>query len=123
MAPLATLPQYDMDYWPHNAKIIQVDSNHKVLGLTKKVDVAALADVKEFSRELLMAVQTRVPNATSKQNIIDDVAAENKRWADEKEAWSTSTNQLMHPRRFYANWVRSFLKMPLSPPTSATIAR
>ena len=48
LGPFGTLPQYDMAYWPDDAKIIQVDINHKVLGLTQKVDVASLADVKEF---------------------------------------------------------------------------
>ena len=100
LGPFGTLPQYDMDYWPHDAKLIQVDSNHKVLGLTKKTDVAALADVKEFSAELLTALKTRIPNAEVNQARLDEVAREKQIWADEKEAWSTSTNKLMHPRRF-----------------------
>ncbi|MBW1819746.1 MAG: sulfoacetaldehyde acetyltransferase, partial [Deltaproteobacteria bacterium] len=45
LGPFGTLPQYEINYWPENAKLIQVDINHKVLGLSKKVDVACLADV------------------------------------------------------------------------------
>lgn len=100
LGPFGTLPQYDMDYWPHDAKIVQVDSNHKVLGLTKRVDVASLADVKEFSRDLLTVLKSRMPDAQPKQNILDDVKKENATWAEEKGAWSNSTNKLMHPRRF-----------------------
>ena len=37
--PFSTLPGYGMDYWPTNAKIIQVDINPDRIGLTKKVTV------------------------------------------------------------------------------------
>ncbi|MEO0693545.1 MAG: thiamine pyrophosphate-binding protein, partial [Pseudomonadota bacterium] len=37
--PFSTLPGYGMDYWPQDAKIIQVDINPNRIGLTKKVSV------------------------------------------------------------------------------------
>ena len=36
--PFSTLPGYGIDYWPREAKIIQVDINSDRIGLTKKVD-------------------------------------------------------------------------------------
>ena len=36
--PFSTLPGYGIDYWPKNAKIIQVDINADRIGLTKPVD-------------------------------------------------------------------------------------
>src|SRR3989339_445270 len=53
LGPFGTLPQYDIDYWPKQAKIIQVDVNPSVLGLSKKVNLAALAEWRVFSREVL----------------------------------------------------------------------
>ncbi len=100
LGPFGTLPQYDMTYWPENAKIIQVDANAKVLGLSKKVDVAAWADAKEFATELLGAVKAISPNLAPNQDRMADVEKEKKIWFDELEEWSTSTNKLMHPRRF-----------------------
>jgi len=100
LGPFGTLPQYGEEYWPKDAKIVQVDINHKVLGLTQKVDVACLADVKEFSVELLKALKARKPNAEPVQATLDDVKQENAKWAEEKDEWSSSTNKLMHPRRF-----------------------
>src|SRR5690625_5827978 len=47
-----TLPQYGMDYWPEDAKIIQVDADHKVLGLVKKISVGVCGDVKAFSKAI-----------------------------------------------------------------------
>ena len=53
--PFSTLPGYGIDYWPKNAKIIQVDINPDRIGLTKKVDVAIQADAKKAAEQLLAA--------------------------------------------------------------------
>ena len=37
--PFSTLPGYGIDYWPKEARIIQVDINADRIGLTKKVTV------------------------------------------------------------------------------------
>ena len=39
LGPFGTLPQYGIDYWPEKAKIIQVDVDPRVLGLSRKVEV------------------------------------------------------------------------------------
>jgi len=100
MGPFGTLPQYDMAYWPEKAKLIQVDVDVTVLGLSKKVDVACCADVKEYTAELLKAVKALKPALTPNNKRLADVEKEKKTWGDELETWSTSTNKLMHPRRF-----------------------
>ncbi|MEM7126596.1 MAG: sulfoacetaldehyde acetyltransferase [Chloroflexota bacterium] len=100
LGPFGTLPQYDMDYWPEDAKLIQVDMNHKVLGLTKKVDVASLADAKEFTRELNIMIQSQNPNMEPNRDRMEEIDQEKQIWAEEKEVWSTSEKELMHPRRF-----------------------
>jgi sulfoacetaldehyde acetyltransferase len=33
LGPFGTLPQHGLDYWPKNAKIIQIDADHKMLDL------------------------------------------------------------------------------------------
>ena len=43
LGPFGTLPQHDMDYWPKDAKIIQVDADHKMLGLVKPISSASTA--------------------------------------------------------------------------------
>ena len=42
--PFSTLPGYGIDYWPKDAKIIQVDINPDRIGLTKKVSVGIIGD-------------------------------------------------------------------------------
>ena len=44
LGPFGALPQYGFDYWPAAAKIIQVDTNPRKLGLTRPVDVPVLGD-------------------------------------------------------------------------------
>ena len=100
LGPFGTLPQYDMTYWPENAKIIQVDVDAKVLGLSKKVDVASCADAQEFTKELLGVVKAIKSDLQPNPDRISDVEKEKKIWSDELEDWSTSVNKLMHPRRF-----------------------
>lgn len=51
--PFSTLPGYGIDYWPTDAKIIQVDINSDRLGLTKKVSVGIQGDAKIVAQDLL----------------------------------------------------------------------
>jgi sulfoacetaldehyde acetyltransferase len=51
--PFSTLPGYGIDYWPKNAKIIQVDLNADRIGLTKKVTVGIQGDAKMVAEQIL----------------------------------------------------------------------
>lgn len=50
--PFSTLPGYGMDYWPKDAKIIQVDINPDRIGLTKKITVGICGDAKQVAAQL-----------------------------------------------------------------------
>ncbi|MBM1816453.1 sulfoacetaldehyde acetyltransferase [Pseudosulfitobacter pseudonitzschiae] len=51
--PFSTLPGYGMDYWPTDAKIIQVDINPDRIGLTKKVTVGIIGDAAKVAKGIL----------------------------------------------------------------------
>jgi sulfoacetaldehyde acetyltransferase len=51
--PFSTLPGYGIDYWPKDAKIIQVDINPDRIGLTKKVTVGIRATPRPRWRTIL----------------------------------------------------------------------
>ena len=51
--PFSTLPGYGMEYWPADAKIIQVDINPDRIGLTKKVSVGIVGDAAKVARGIL----------------------------------------------------------------------
>jgi len=51
--PFSTLPGYGIEYWPVNAKIIQVDINPDRIGLTKKVTVSIVGDAARVAKGIL----------------------------------------------------------------------
>ena len=51
--PFSTLPGYGIDYWPKDAKIIQVDINPDRIGLTKTVSVGIVGDAKKVAQGIL----------------------------------------------------------------------
>jgi len=99
LGPFGTLPQYDIDYWPKNAKVIQVDIDHKVLGLSQRVALGVMADAKEFAREILEIIGEINPGLKPDAKRLDAIKREKADWAGELEKMSSSTAKLMHPRR------------------------
>ena len=51
--PFSTLPGYGLDYWPKDAKIIQVDMNPDRIGLTKEVTVGIVGDAAKVAKGIL----------------------------------------------------------------------
>ncbi len=51
--PFSTLPGYGIDYWPKQAKLIQVDINADRIGLTKPVAVGICGDAKMVAEGIL----------------------------------------------------------------------
>lgn len=49
LSPFSTLPGYGIDYWPKDAKIIQVDINPNRIGLTKPVSVGIVGDAAKMA--------------------------------------------------------------------------
>ena len=56
--PFSTLPGYGMDYWPSDAKLIQVDINADRIGLTKPVTLGIQGDAKLVSEGLLSSLSS-----------------------------------------------------------------
>ncbi len=61
--PFSTLPGYGIDYWPKDARIIQVDMNADRIGLTKKVTVAIQGDARLVAERLLGKLSTGAGDA------------------------------------------------------------
>jgi len=88
LGPFGALPQYGFDYWPKNAKIIQVDINARKLGLTNHVDVPVLGDAKLIAAALTEIFKSSPPNCVinAKERLNEPVG--------EKEAWEAELTQL-----------------------------
>ncbi|MEQ8651887.1 MAG: sulfoacetaldehyde acetyltransferase [Kiloniellales bacterium] len=77
--PFSTLPGYGIDYWPKQAKIIQVDINSDRIGLTKRVTVGIQGDAKLVAEQLLAQLSSAAGEVGRKQR--RDLIAETKsRW-------------------------------------------
>jgi sulfoacetaldehyde acetyltransferase len=64
--PFSTLPGYGMDYWPTEAKIIQVDLNPDRIGLTKKVTVGIVGDAAKVATAISAKLADTAGDASRK---------------------------------------------------------
>jgi sulfoacetaldehyde acetyltransferase len=88
LGPFGTLPQYEMEYWPENAKIIQVDADHKMLGLVKKVSVGICGDAKAAAASLLHRLNDKtLASDTNKEQRAKQISAEKAAWEAELDEW------------------------------------
>lgn len=96
MGPFGTLPQHGMDYWPKEAKIIQVEADHTNLGLVKKISVGIHGDAKAVAKALLarIASASLACDATKAER-----AAKIK---SEKDAWEKELTEWTHERDAYS---------------------
>ena len=89
LGPFGTLPQHGMDYWPKDAKIIQVDADNKMLGLVKKISVGICGDAKASAIALLARISDKTLACdASKQARAKDIAAEKAAWEEELDNWT-----------------------------------
>ena len=80
--PFSTLPGYQLDYWPKEAKVIQVDINADRLGLTKKLTVGIQGDAKLVAEEILEKLSPTAGDA-GRQERRDLIAQTKSRWLQE----------------------------------------
>ena len=88
LGPFGALPQYGFDYWPREAKIIQVrcrgghqdldnrilelcqvDINARKLGLTQAVDCAVLGDAKLAAAALTEMLRASPPSCLATSQV------------------------------------------------------
>ena len=80
--PFSTLPGYGIDYWPKEARIIQVDINADRIGLTKKVTVGIEGDAGKVARGILAQLSATAGDA-GRADRKALVAQTKSRWAQE----------------------------------------
>jgi sulfoacetaldehyde acetyltransferase len=92
MGPFGTLPQHGMDYWPKDAKIIQVEADHTNLGLVKKITVGIHGDAKAAAK----AITARLEGKTLACDATKAARAETIK--SEKAAWEKELDEWTHER-------------------------
>ena len=80
--PFSTLPGYGIDYWPKDARLIQVDINADRIGLTKRVEVGIQGDARRVAEQLL---EHLAPNTgdSGRGTRLAEIARSKDAWAEE----------------------------------------
>ncbi len=86
--PFSTLPGYGIDYWPKDAKLIQVDINADRIGLTKPVAVGIQGDALKVAQQLTLAV---TPAASD-----DELKARRDMVSQTKSSWLQTLSSMDH---------------------------
>ena len=102
LGPFGTLPQYGIEYWPENVKLIQVDSDQRVLGLVKPMTVGVRGDAEASARSILERLKARSKEpaciATAAQRL-EQLAAKKADWEQELDSISVGSDGELAPRR------------------------
>ena len=86
--PFSTLPGYGMEYWPADAKIIQVDINPNRIGLTKKVEVGIVGDAAKVANGILEQLSDTAGDAGREER--------KARISKTKSAWAQQLSSMDH---------------------------
>jgi sulfoacetaldehyde acetyltransferase len=102
LGPFGTLPQHGLDYWPREAKIIQIDADSRTLGLVKKVSLAIQGDARLAAQELLKRLKARGSGKPDRARLAE-VRLEKDLWAAELANWASPNKKgQIGPRRALA---------------------
>jgi sulfoacetaldehyde acetyltransferase len=110
LGPFGTLPQYGLDYWPQQAKIIQIDADPRMLGLVRPICVGIHGDARAAAAALLERLQGRpLAGGATRAERVKRIAAEKSDWEAELSGWTherdpyslevSATSSYMHPRQ------------------------
>ncbi|SDL96417.1 sulfoacetaldehyde acetyltransferase [Modicisalibacter muralis] len=89
LGPFGTLPQHGLDYWPKDAKIIQIDADHKMLGLVKKISVGICGDAKDAAEAITERLSSRqLACDASKEERLAKIQDEKAAWEKELDEWT-----------------------------------
>jgi sulfoacetaldehyde acetyltransferase len=91
LSPFGMLPQYNFDYFPSSAKIIQVETDPRRIGLVRPVDVGINGDAKLAATDLLTRLQA-TGDAAALTNVADRMAKLDSVRAD----WESKLNDLTY---------------------------
>jgi sulfoacetaldehyde acetyltransferase len=111
LGPFGTLPQHGMDYWPKDAQIIQVDADHKMLGLVKKISVGICGDAGASAKALLKRIADKsLACDGSKEARAKEIAAEKAAWEEELDNWTHekdaySLDMIEEQKKEPGNWL------------------
>ena len=80
--PFSTLPGYGLEYWPSEAKIIQVDINPDRIGLTKKVSIGIVGDAGKVATDIFSQLSETAGDSNREARKVNITETKSK-WAQQ----------------------------------------
>ena len=80
--PFSTLPGYGLEYWPSEAKIIQVDINPDRIGLTKKVSIGIVGDAGKVATDIFSQLSETAGDSNREARKVN-IAETKSKWAQQ----------------------------------------
>ena len=110
LGPFGTLPQHGLEYWPKDARVIQVDSDARMLGLVKPISVGIHGDARAAAAALTDRLASRALAChANRDERLARIAAEKRSWEAELDGWThekdayslevAKNSSYMHPRQ------------------------
>lgn len=99
LSVFGTLPCYDIDYFPKDAKIIQIDINPRNIARTHPVEIGIIGDAKAASVEIAKRLKEKVPNKQFNSERIARVTNEKEQWEKELVDLAMVEGNPINPRR------------------------
>ncbi|MGE7768590.1 sulfoacetaldehyde acetyltransferase [Peribacillus sp. NPDC096540] len=99
LSVFGTLPCYDIEYFPKEAKIIQIDINPRQIARTHPVEVGIIGDAREASREIMKRLKEIKPNLKQEKARMVEVTNEKQKWEEELVELAMIDGTPINPRR------------------------
>ncbi|MHB8156496.1 MAG: sulfoacetaldehyde acetyltransferase [Desulfocucumaceae bacterium] len=99
LSVFGTLPQYDINYFPEDAKIIQIDINPRHIARTHPIEVGIIGDAKEASEEIMKRLRALCPGRGTDQARMAETDKRNKQWEEEIVSLAMVDGTPINPRR------------------------
>ena len=118
LGPFGTLPQHGLDYWPKAARVVQIDSDPRMLGLVKPISVGVHGDARAAAQALIARLKARaLAGSATRAQRLARIAAEKSAWESELAAWTherdpyslevAAGSKRMHPREMLRSLERA----------------
>ena len=85
-----TMPYYGFNYWPKNARVIQVDADSTQVGRHRRIDLGIAGDCRTFLAALRQKLQGGSVNRSQWKARIESEKAE---WDKERSGWAANSHR------------------------------
>lgn len=99
LSVFGTLPCYDIDYFPKNAQIIQIDINPRNIARTHPIEIGIIGDAREASIEISNRLESKYGQISKNMERINEIEIEKGNWEEELVSLAMVDGNPINPRR------------------------